>query len=328
MNRSLPRYLPMLAKPCRGLPSQTDGYAAEVKWDGIRAMVYSKGGAVQIMSRNGFDMTFRYPELARLAQEAGQDALILDGEIVAFSEAGAPSFSLLQRRMSLEKPALIEAAQASVPITFVIFDLLQLGNKSLIRLPYEVRRQVLEEQQLSGPAWITPSYQTGQVRAFLSASQELGLEGIILKRIDSPYLPGKRSDAWLKVKNMHRQEFVIGGWTPGQGKRSGTIGALLLGYYQPAERGESEPKLVYAGSCGTGFSEKTLTELQRLFLPLTITYCPFRADPHKQGATFVQPIMVGEFSFTEWTPSHTLRHPSFLGLREDKEAVEVIKELP
>ena len=328
MNISLPRLAPMLAKPCPTLPPQTDDYALEVKWDGIRVLVYVTAGTAKIISRNGFDITFRYPELEMLAKVTGKDALILDGEIIAFNEAGTPSFSLLQQRMSLEKPDMIQIALEQIPITLILFDLLQVGNNSLIREPYIIRRQLLEKYRLSGQSWITPPYQTGKAEAFLSASQKIGLVGIILKRLNSPYMPGKRSDSWLKVKNFHRQEFVIGGWTPGTGRRSGTIGALLLGYYQQEQLSESEHELRYAGACGTGFNEKNLSYLTELFMPLAISYCPFATNPHKRDAKFIKPLIVAEFSFTEWTQAQTLRHPSFLGLRSDKQASEVIKELP
>ena len=321
MKISLPHYAPMLAKPCAALPSETGDFAAEVKWDGIRAMAYVNQGTVQIVSRSGLDITFRYPELELLAQQAGKRALILDGEIIAFSEEGTPSFSQLQKRMNLEKAALVQTAMSAIPITFIIFDILQLDTASLIHEPYVVRRQALDSCALSGPSWSAPPYQTGNGAALLAAGKQLGLEGIVLKKLDSPYLPGKRSDWWLKVKNFHRQEFVIGGWTAGEGKRSGTIGALLLGYYEGK-------KLRYAGSCGTGFSEKTLTRLKELCRPLTVSCCPFDTDPQKRGTTFIKPLLVAEISFTEWTPAGTLRHPSFLGLRQDKQAAEVVKELP
>ena len=326
MNFFLPSYAPMLAKPCARLPSQTDDFAVEVKWDGIRAIVYIEAGIARIISRNGCDITFRYPELQLLAQAVGRHALILDGEIVAFNEAGTPSFSLLQQRMNLEKPVMIQRALSHVPISFIVFDLLQVDKNSLIDESYLVRRQILDDYHLCGKYWITPPYRTGNVEDFLSASQELGLEGIILKRSNSPYMPGKRSDSWLKVKNYHRQEFIIGGWTPGKGKRSGTIGALLLGYYSQEHSGKSEPKLLYAGSCGTGFTEKTLSQLKELFMPLAISYCPFATDPLKSGANFIKPVVVAEVSFTEWTQAQTLRHPSFLGLRSDKLASAVTKE--
>lgn len=326
MNFFLPSYAPMLAKPCARLPSQTDDFAVEVKWDGIRAILYIEAGIARIISRNGCNITLRYPELQMLAQEVGRHSLILDGEIIAFNKAGTPSFSLLQQRMNLEKPAMIQMALSHVPISFIAFDLLQVDKNSLIDESYLVRRQILDNYHLSGRYWITPPYRTGNAEDFLSASQELGLEGIILKRINSPYMPGKRSDSWLKVKNYHRQEFVIGGWTPGKGKRSGTIGALLLGYYSREHSGESEPKLLYAGSCGTGFTEKNLSQLKELFMPLATSYCPFSIDPQKRDATFITPLIVAEFSFTEWTGADILRHPSFLGLRSDKLASEVTKE--
>lgn len=328
---SLPRYAPMLAKASANLPLQSDDYALEVKWDGIRALIYIANNTVQIISRNGFDITFRYPELQALSKAVGKHSVILDGEIIAFDESNSPSFSLLQRRMNLEKPALIQTLTESIPVTYVIFDLLQAGKTVLIDKPYTFRRKKLEQLSLSGQAWSTPEYQTGNAASFLEASCKLGLEGIVLKRLSSMYLPGKRSDNWLKVKNFKRQEFIIAGWTPGEGKRSGSIGALLLGYYLPdtsTAASQGERILMYAGSCGTGFDAKTLTDLNERLVPLVISECPFAANPQKNGAIYVKPELVGEFSFAEWTPAQTLRHPSFLGLRTDKAAGQVIRELP
>ncbi|MDF2502395.1 MAG: ligD 1 [Anaerosporomusa subterranea] len=326
----LPRYTPMLAKSSSKLPKKIDEYAFEVKWDGIRALSYITNGNIQIVSRNGFDITFRYPEIHALGQKLKKQSVILDGELTAFDEAGQPSFALLQHRMNLEKSALIKKTADVIPVTYIIFDLLQLNDQSLINHSYQSRRFELDTLELAGRAWSTPSYHTERAADFLEASRKLGLEGIILKRLNSLYLPGKRSDDWLKVKNFHRQEFIIGGWTPGEGNRTGTIGALLLGYHdvipEAASARATPQKLLYAGSCGTGFTTKTLKQLQELLQPLSIPKHPFASDPKKAGASFVQPLVVAEISFAEWTPAHTLRHPSFLGLRTDKDASYVIRE--
>jgi bifunctional non-homologous end joining protein LigD len=331
MKTKLPRLEPMMAKSTPQLPIDTSGYACEVKWDGIRALAYIESSKLQLLSRNGFDITFRYPELHALSQAIGPRSIILDGEIVAFQEDGRPSFALLQRRMNLEKSALIEQIARTIPVTYVIFDVLHLDEQSLIEYSYEKRRHILSELKLSDQAWTIPAYQTEKIAEFLEASRKLELEGILIKRLNSPYLAGKRSDAWLKVKNFLRQEFIIAGWTAGAGNRAGTIGALLLGYYdvtpEIASRAAVQQRLLYAGSCGTGFTGDMLKKLKELLQPLVIANNPFTVDPQKSGAFFTQPILIGEFSFAEWTAGRTLRHPSFQGLRRDKDPRYVIREI-
>ncbi|SDE99483.1 non-homologous end-joining DNA ligase [Sporomusa acidovorans] len=322
---------PMLAKTGQ-LPASQSEYSFEIKWDGIRALFYLQKDGYKVMSRNLKDITFQYPELASLAATAGrcQSELILDGEIVAFDSAGLPSFSLLQHRMGVKDNAVIAKLQEKVPITYIIFDILSLDNCSLLKKNYLERRFLLENLALHDIHWQTPAYKTGDGKAILTASRQLGLEGIIAKRLDSHYEAGKRSGAWLKIKNQRRQELVIGGWIPGQGSRKGKIGALLLGYYDKAIRdvkssGNSQ-QLLYAGKVGTGFTQSTLSSLAKLLSPLEKTSSPFTPDPGIKGAQFVDPVLVGEFEFTEWTPNHTLRHPSFKGLRNDKDPRQVIRE--
>jgi bifunctional non-homologous end joining protein LigD len=154
----------------------------------------------------------------------------------------------------------------------------------------------------------------------IAASRRLGLEGVVAKRLDSRYLPGKRSDAWLKIKNKQRQELVIGGWLEGEGNRAGRIGALLIGFYEG-------DRLVYAGKCGTGFTDKSLAQLASLLKPLACAASPFSAGTSPpRGAHFVEPSLVGEFEFAEWTSTGQLRHPSFKGLRDDKDPRSVVRE--
>jgi bifunctional non-homologous end joining protein LigD len=190
-------------------------------------------------------------------------------------------------------------------------------------LPQERRRQLLEELALSGTAWQTPAVHRGDGAALLAATAEQGLEGLVAKRLDAPYEPGRRSTAWVKVKNTRRQELVIGGWTPGEGRRRKRIGALLLGHHDP------EGNLVYAGRVGTGFSERTLEDLRRRMEPLSRPDSPFAPSAQlPREAHFVEPELVAEIEFTEWTPDGQLRHPSYQGLRDDKDAREVVREDP
>ena len=245
--------VPMLAKLAK-LPASDEGWAAEVKWDGVRAIAYCRPGRLQLQSRNLRDVTAQYPEVRRLSRQLGAVDAVLDGELVAFDENGLPSFERLQQRIHQTDESVVRRRMKSHPVTYVIFDLLYLDGRDLTEQPYSRRRELLEGLELSGPSWQTPAYSTGHAEELLAASAEQGLEGIVLKRLDSGYAPGKRGGAWLKVKNVGRQEFVIGGWLPGEGRRRNRLGAILLGYFDDGE-------LRYAGKVGTGFSDRDLDEL-------------------------------------------------------------------
>lgn len=309
---------PMLAKSSR-LPKDDHLYAFEIKWDGIRALVYFDGKNIKVFSRNGKDITSQYPEVLQLAPYLPYP-VVLDGELVAFSEGGRPSFSQLQHRMGVVSAKKIQFMMQQIPVTLVIFDLLLQDQNLLTDLPYTTRRQQLEALHLNGRYWQTPAYSTGSGADLLAASRNLGLEGIVAKKLDHPYEPGKRSGAWLKIKNQKRQELVIAGWVPGQGARSGKLGALLVGYY------DQHQKLHYAGAVGTGFTAAILHELAVMLQPLHQEENPFVEQPPQKEIQFVRPQLIGEFEFTEWTPNHTLRHPSFKGLRNDKQPYNVIRE--
>ncbi|HWI06421.1 MAG TPA: DNA ligase D, partial [Solirubrobacteraceae bacterium] len=304
-----PRLSPMLAKAARGLPADDEHWAYEIKWDGVRATAYSEPGRLRFESRNHNDVTHSYPELKALNRALSSHRAILDGEIVAFDDDGRPSFGRLQGRMHVASEAAAKRRVKDSPVAYLVFDLLWLDGHSLMELPYEERRARLKELELQGPYWQTPDHVVGNGAAVLDASRASGLEGVIAKRLDSPYLPGRRSPCWLKVKNVLREDVVIGGWTPGEGKRRSRIGALLVGV---AEDG----RLRYAGRVGTGFTEAELT-----FLAKTLEErpdSPFGGDPPlPRGAVFVQPTRVAEVEFTEWTSDGVMRHPSYKGLREE-----------
>ena len=228
--------MPMLAKP-GPIPANDGDYGFEMKWDGIRAILYIDHGRGRLVSRNLLDLTGQYPEVLSLAELAGASQLILDGEIVALGDDGTPSFGKLQGRMGVasgrppEVGAAVRQLMVTTPVTYMIFDVLYRDGASLMSEPYTGRREVLAGLGLSGKAWQTPDYAVGNGPAVQGISRRLGLEGVMAKRLDSTYQPGKRSGAWLKIKNQLRQELVIGGWLPGRGARSGRIGALLVGYY-------------------------------------------------------------------------------------------------
>jgi bifunctional non-homologous end joining protein LigD len=320
--------VPMLAR-LSTLPPDEEHYGFEIKWDGVRAVAYIEDGTTRLESRNLNDVTRQYPEAAAVGTAfagAGRSA-VLDGEVVAFDEHGKPSFERLQGRMHLTGAAAIGARTRSTPIVYMVFDLLYLDGEDMMRLPYTERRQRLEVLDLNGPSWRTPAYHPGDGTALLQASAQQGLEGIVAKRLDSPYEPARRGGAWLKIKNTRRQELVIGGWLPGEGRRQGRIGALLVGYYD--HEPETGPELRFAGKVGTGFDAKELDMLEKLLATKRRDTSPFSgAKQPGKGAQFVEPDLVAEIEFNEWTRANMLRHPSYKGLREDKPALSVVLEKP
>jgi bifunctional non-homologous end joining protein LigD len=316
------RLEPMRAKLAKSLPRDAAAYGFEFKWDGIRALAFCSGGRVRMLSRSLEDVSSRYPELRKLGEALGARELVLDGEVIAVGKDGRPSFELLQGRMGLTAEADIRRRMREIPIGYVIFDLLYQDGRSTLGEAYSERRRQLEALKLRGPFWQTPPSTPGDGAGTLEASRMLGLEGVMAKRLDSTYQPGRRSDAWLKIKNHMGQELVVGGWLPGEGGRSGRIGSLLVGYYDG-------DRLVYAGKVGTGFTEAMLERLGRLLKPIRREGSPFTGGvTPPRAATFVEPALVGEFEFTEWTRSGQLRHPAFKGLREDKDPRSVIREIP
>jgi bifunctional non-homologous end joining protein LigD len=310
---------PMLARP-GAMPADPSGWAFEVKWDGVRALAYCRPGRLRLESRGGNDITAAYPEVRGLLEQLGMREALLDGEIVAFDERGRPSFGRLQERMHVRDRRQIERLRRSTPVVYVIFDLLHLDGRSLLREPHATRRALLTELGLGGPAWRVPEITLGDGRALLAFTRAHGLEGIVAKRSDSRYEPGARNGAWMKLKHRMRQELVIGGWLPGAGGRAGRIGALLVGYHRDGE-------LIYAGRVGTGFTDRTLEELAARLGPLRRPERPFAPGPRlPREAVFVVPELVCEVEFVEWTADGVMRAPSFQGLRDDRAAGQVKRE--
>ncbi|HMD56645.1 MAG TPA: DNA ligase D [Solirubrobacteraceae bacterium] len=319
----MPRHLaPMLAR-AGTLPDDDGSWAYEIKWDGVRALAYSQPRELTLESRNRKAVTDRYPELGALNRVLGSHEAILDGEIVAFDERDRPSFETLQRRMNLASGAQARRLASTRPVTYMIFDLLWLDGHSLMELPYVERRARLSELGLAGERWQTPEHLLAGGAALLKASAEQGLEGIVAKRLSSTYTPGLRTAAWIKVKTAARQEFVVGGWLPGKGRRRESIGALLLGVH------ERDGSLRYVGRVGSGLADQELQHLQRLLSKLERPDSPFGvgAAPPRE-AVYCDPRLVVEVRFTEWTAGGNLRHPTYLGLREDKAPEEVVREAP
>lgn len=288
----------------------------EFKWDGVRAIVAVTDGRARLFSRNGRAIERSYPEITAWAAQLPAPAL-LDGEIVALDETGRPSFARLQRRMHVTAPS--RALLRAVPVRLYLFDVLRYGAQTALDWPYQRRRALLDGLPLpSGPVDVPPYFTGAQVSAdVLAAAEELGLEGVMAKRLDSPYRPGRRSPAWVKVPLLSTAEVVIGGWQPGAGRRSGLIGSLLLGMRDAAGR------LCYVGHVGTGFSHAALIELGRRLRPRPDS--PFDEPvprEHARHAVWVEPTLVGEVAFRAWTPDRRLRHASWRGLRPDRDPAE------
>jgi bifunctional non-homologous end joining protein LigD len=311
---------PMLAVPGELPTVRVDEWAAEMKWDGVRAVTYVSGSKVRVFSRNDRDVSVSYPELDVLARAVNCD-VVLDGEIVAMDDDGRPNFGLLQSRMHVADPAKVAKLRSGIPVNYLLFDVLRIDGKDVLSVPYANRRDLLDQLDISGECLAVPPAFKGDPAHAMRASLETGLEGVVCKRLDSVYQPGRRSPAWVKVKHQRMQEVVIIGWEPGEGRRKGEVGALLLGVNVDGE-------LHYAGQVGTGFTDRVLTDLRKRLEPLGTKVPPAPDVPreHSRNAHWVRPQLVGEVVFGEWTRDNRLRHPSWRGLRPDKAPGDVVRE--
>jgi bifunctional non-homologous end joining protein LigD len=316
---------PMLATPGVLPPvDQDEDWAYEFKWDGVRALARIEGGRLRLHARKGNDITARYPELRFLGEELGSTEVWLDGEIVALVD-GRPSFYALQHRIHAEGERAIRRAVSETPITYLIFDVLHLEGRSTLELPYSDRRELLERLELAGPNWHTsPSY-VGDGAAVAEAAREQRLEGVIAKRLASRYFPGRRSPDWVKIAETRPVEVIVGGWRPGEGRREDTLGSLMIGV--PTPEG-----LRYVGQVGTGFTDEVLKSLIAKLRAAERTTPPFVNEVPRdraKGAHWVDPSLVGEVEFLNWTADGRLRAPRWRGLRTDKGPEDVeIMELP
>jgi bifunctional non-homologous end joining protein LigD len=309
--KNIPAHLtPMLASLADG-PFENSDWIYEPKLDGIRAIATIKNGSVELHSRRGLRLTHQYPELVE-ELSACKHNMVLDGEIVAFDEHGRPSFHSLQQRSGLSQPREVGHARIHNPVCYYVFDIIHLDQYSLLSVALEDRKAILSKTLVHSThvRKVDPLRATG-FDAY-AASVQVGLEGVMAKHLGSTYQPGKRSRQWLKIKSVKTEDFVIAGYTEGTGARAASFGALLLGYY------DQHGNLVYAGGCGTGFDEEMLKELHHRFKKLKTARSPFKHHIPGKHLHWLEPELVAEVKFAEWTHDGMLRAPVFVRLRQDK----------
>jgi bifunctional non-homologous end joining protein LigD len=303
-------YAPMLATLADAVPGGP-GWVYEVKWDGYRALATVTGGEVTLTSRRGNDLSERFAVLARALERGVRTPdCVLDGEVCALDEQGRSSFSVMQ--------------QGSGPLVYYAFDVLEVDGKPVIDLPLTERRRRLAAllDRRGDTVRLSEVFDDGD--ALFAAAKEQGLEGVIAKKADSRYQPGRRTGDWLKVKTHQEQEFIVAGYTKGKGRRAGRLGSLVLAVRRGGE-------LTYAGNVGTGFSEKEIDRLVKRLRPLERSSAPFREVPtmpkvRKDDVVWVEPELVAEVEFAQWTHDDRLRAPVYKGIREDKDPAEVKRE--
>jgi bifunctional non-homologous end joining protein LigD len=319
-----PRFIDPMKPRLLDTPPTTGDWSYELKFDGIRACAIKNGGKVSLISRNENELRARYPDVAEAVKNLSVNECVIDGEVVALDEEGRSSFQLLQA---------LEMEGRKWPVRFYVFDLLQLNGRSLIGLPLSARKELLAQvcENVGDPIRYSGEI-GGDAGPLLAEVRRRGLEGLIGKLRDSVYEPGRRSGAWIKLKCLNEQEFVIGGFTPPQGARQ-HFGAILVGYFE-------KKRFLFAGKVGTGFDTKSLASLHKKLRSEKRDDCPFADLPSKQGGewvqgitpsmmrriTWVNPVFVCQVKFAEWTRDGKLRQPVFLGLREDKKPSEVVRE--
>lgn len=316
---SVTSWAPMLATPgALDMITNPDGWRFEGKWDGIRITAELAQNQLVLRTRTGRDVTTGYPELAELPGLVPGRQVVLDGEVVAMDRTGRTDFGRLQQRMGLIRPADIERIRRTIPVAYLIFDILALDGESLHDEPLDYRRSILEAMHLAGTFCLVPPQLTGDPADILAQTKKDGWEGIVAKRGDSRYQPGARNKAWLKLKNILEKEVAVIGWQPGRGRRDGTVGSLLLAVPAP------DGGWTYAGKAGSGLSERELAELTQLLGPLRQD-APAAAVPRADARTaiWVTPQLVGEVVYSEMTHNGTLRHPRWRGLHRDKTVADL-----
>ena len=316
--------LPMLASPAKEIPGDKE-WTYEPKYDGIRVLAFVAPDAARLITRNAKDKTAQFPEIvAELMKLPGRSKkpLVLDGEIVALKNGEAARFQDLQGRMHVANERSIARLSREQPAAFIAFDILLDGDEAIMREPWQVRRKHLEKRlakKTTTHVWLSPSSENG--KKMMAEAEKGGWEGVIVKDVNAPYLPGKRSKSWLKVKLEKQQEFVVGGYTEPRNSRE-HIGSLLVGFF------DDDDELVYAGHVGGGFSQRGLKEMYQLLAPLERKTSPFKTTPKtNEKAHWVKPAIVVQVRYNEITSAGKLRQPVYLGIRDDKDARSVRLEL-
>lgn len=319
----LPALEPMLATLVPR-PFDDDAWSFEPKWDGVRALAVVEDD-VRLITRNRKDVTIAYPELQEIKRRVHASMAVVDGEIVAF-EDGMPSFQKLQGRMHVRSESQIAQLMKTIPVAYIVFDLIYLDGCDLTRRSYDERRDLLETHlKHNNTVQLSPAV-VGEGTALFDAAREQHLEGIVAKLRTSRYEPGRRSKSWVKVKTVLEADVVIAGWMPGGGKYDEMLGSLVTAVYE-------DGRLRYTGSVGTGFSEKKRAELAKRLRPLQVSKAPFAAQeikgkPELRRAHWVRPKLVAIVEFRQLTAAGRLRAPAFKGLRDDKSPKEcTYKEL-
>lgn len=304
-----------------GMPDEQTGWMAELKWDGIRASVLTDGATTVLRSSSGRDITDQFPEMSDFGTRLGTSA-VLDGEIVVF-DGDRPSFQRVLQRLNVDRPSqhLIDAN----PAVYIVFDLLRLEDNTMLDLPYHMRRQVLHSFLADGPYWRVPPSVDEGAEQLMTLAKSRDLEGIVLKRRDSVYRPGARSHDWRKVKIRPRQEFVVGGWLAGQGALEDEIGSLVVGVWESGD-------FVLAGTAGSGLTDTKRERLATLFVdrsdPPFVSIDQLDRRALDKSPTWVEPTIVVEIEFGDWPLDGMLRHPVYLGIRDDKNPEDVGREIP
>jgi bifunctional non-homologous end joining protein LigD len=289
------------------LPASDDGWAYEVKWDGYRTLAYVVDGRLALQSSNRIDVTAKWPHLAAMAPHVNAETAIIDGEVVCLDDDGVAHFEWLQK--------------GTVPPVFVAFDVLAVNGHDTTALPFEQRRSLLEQLVEPGETWRVSELHTGPGAGarVMAATAADGSEGVMAKRLNSVYVPGKRSPNWRKIKHRKRQEFVVGAFLRGSGSREATFGSFAVGYY-------ADDRFVFCGTVGSGLTQANLDALWKWYKANKIDACPFDPKPPRdviKEAMWVNPTLVIEVAFGEWTSDGFLRHPVFLGVRDDKNPRQV-----
>lgn len=317
-----PQLSPMLAADGGGRAFDDPGWVFEIKWDGVRAVATvtrpgaGEEAATHLVSRNGNDVSSAYPELASLWERVLARNAVLDGEIVALGKDGKPSFQRLQRRMHVRASASIDRLRREVPVTYMVFDLLAVDGQPLTDLPLSQRLAHLDDVLVPGGAIARSDQVAEQGRSMFAAAAEHGLEGLIAKRLEARYRPGKRSRDWLKLKVRRRADVVIGGWAAGEGSRSGKIGSLLVGAYDGDD-------LHFVGRVGTGFDAAELSHLDEMLADRATDTSPFTAGPSTpRDARFVHPDLACRVEYAEVTDEGILRAPAYKGLIDDADPTQ------